>query len=289
MKSLRSLTGLCASSALILAIACGGEETPEVTTPAGTPAEAPAPTTPETPDLNAADLKAGAENVALVPSPVETQKALESAGIETQLSSLIPEHKFDMKAADTDHAALRTGVVLADTLLTIRNSEKDVLLMRLEKIRVGMEQLEGGKDIDATLIDMRDRIVADAVSRDELLKEFDELSGAVIPELEFNGNKRIVPLIEAGSWLEGSNLVAKAVKDLEDASVADTLLKQPDVVTYFIGYVTGDGAEKAPEAVTKRLEESLKTLKALAEKEGALSGDDVATVVKVTDEVLALL
>ena len=287
MKSLRSLTGLCASSALILAIACGGEETPEVTTPVEAPA--PVPATPDTPTLSVADLQANAENVALVPSPVETQKALESAGIETQLSSLIPEHKFDMKSADIDHAALRTGVVLADTLLTIRNSEKDVLLARLEKIRVGMEQLNGGKDIDATLIDMRDRITADAVSRDELLKEFDELSGAVIPELEFNGNKRIVPLIQARSWLEGANLVAKAVTGLEEVSVADTLLKQPDVVTYFIGYVTGEGAEKAPAAVTMRLEQSLNTLQELAEQEGALNRDDVATVVKVTDEVLALL
>ena len=33
---------------------------------------------------------------------------------------------------------------------------------------------------------------------DELLRELDELSNAVIPELEFNGVARIVPLIQAG-------------------------------------------------------------------------------------------
>lgn len=292
MITLRSLTSLCAASALTLAlVACGGDESTEAP---DAPAEAEAtaeeePATPDTPDLSAEDLAAGSDNVALVPSPVETQKALESAGIDTKLSALIPEHKFDLEKADADHAALRTGVVLADALLTVKSAEQDVLLTRLDAIRTGMGQLGGGADIDSTLRDMQERIKAEAVSRDELLKEFDELSGAVIPELEFNGNDRIVPLIEAGSWLEGSNLVARAVADAHKPGAADTLLKQPAVVDYFIKYVKTEGAEKAPAAVTAKLEESLNTLKGLASKETELTEEDIATVAKVTNEVLALL
>ena len=268
--------------------ACGGEpETPEVA-PEPAPTEAPTPATPEDPGLDVNALRE-AENVALVPSPVETQKALEAAGIDTQLASLIPKHDFDLANADTDHAALRTGVVLADSLLTVKTSEKKKLLARLDQIRQGMSQLGGGKDIDATLQDMRDRVKTDAVDRDELLKEFDELSGAVIPELKFNDNARVVPLIEAGSWLEGANLVAKAVKDSPDTGAADTLLKQPAVVDYFIEYVREEGAEKAPATVTEKLESSLKTLKELASKAEPLSAEDIATVVQVTDDVLALL
>jgi len=285
MTTPRKLTGI---SALLMAlVACGGStETPE---PEPTAEAAPEPATPDVPELSAEDLSKGAENVALVPSPVETQRALESAGIDTQLANLIPDHKFDMEKTDVDHAAIRTGVTLADALLTVKSAEKDVLLSRLGTIQKGMGQLGGGGDIDSMLRDMQERVKADAVTRDELLKEFDEMSGAVIPELEFNGNQRIVPLIQAGSWLEGANLVGKAVRDAKKPSAADTLLKQPAVVQYFADYVKNEGSERAPEQVTAKLDESLATLKTLADKAEALTEEDIGTVIQVTDDVLSLL
>ena len=45
-----------------------------------------------------------------------------------------------------------------------------------------------------------------------MLKEFDELSGVLVPELEYEAGDWVVPLIQAGSWLEGAHLVAGAVK-----------------------------------------------------------------------------
>jgi hypothetical protein len=252
-----------------LLVACGGPtEDATAPEPAADPkvAAAPAaaePATPDDPGLSAADLSKGAENVALVPSPIETQRALERAGIDAELATMVPRHEFDMKTNDIDHAAVRTGVVLADALLTVKTAEKKALLGRLSQLQKGMSQLDGGTDIDGMLIDMKDRIKADAVTRDELLKEFDELSGAVIPELEFAGKERVLPLIEAGSWLEGANLVARAVKKAGKTDAADTLLKQPAVVDYFIDYVHDEGADKAPAAVTTKLEESLAILKEL--------------------------
>lgn len=267
---------------------CGSsEEAPSAANDAA--AEAPAEAAPEMPELSLADLTASADNAALVPSPVETQRALEQAGIETTLSSLIPEHTFDNANGDTDHAALRTGVILADALLTVKTAKADELITRLQTISEGMKQLGGGDDIQTMLTDMQDRIKADAVTRDELLREFDEMAGAVIPELEFNGQERVVPLIQAGSWLEGANLVAKAVEAKGNPSAADSLLKQPSVVTYFIGYVAEEGSTKAPAAVTAKLQESLNTLKTLAEKQEPLTADDIKTVIEVTSGVLALL
>ena len=48
-------------------------------------------------------------------------------------------------------------------------------------------------------------------------------------------------------------------------------------------------AEKAPEAVTKKLEESLNTLKGLAEKAEPFTKEDLTTVSAVTGDVLGLL
>lgn len=287
--------GLWSLAALLTA--CAGEPSEK---PIEKPIEAPAAVVnPEIPPIDQAALEKENEKVALVPSPMETQKALEASGITTQLSTLIPKHDFDMAIGTTDQAAVRTGVVLADLLLTTRGAKKEELVERLNRISKGMEQLNAGPDIQNVLKDFVERIQADAVTRDELLKEFDELSGVVIPELEFNGQDRVVPLIEAGSWLQGANLVARAIKATPpdttpgappgSRAAAEKLLKAPSVVEYFIKYVKTEGAEKAPEAVTKKLEEALVTLKTLAEKPEPLTDTDLDTVITVTDDVLALL
>jgi hypothetical protein len=277
---------------LSLAIACsGGEptqapETPEAPKPAEEPA-APKADTPDTPPLDKAALADSAEDTALVPSPVETQRALAAAGVETELSTLIPKHTFKMEQSDVDHAAVRSGVLLADLLLTVKTAEKADLVARIKAVQKGMAQLEGGSDIDQTLADYVQSIEADAISREELLKEFDELSGAIIPELEFNGKERVVPLIKAGSWLEGANLVARAVKAKGTPAAADGLLKQPAVVRYFSRYVKTEA--EAPPQVTKTLEASLKTLEELAMKKEPLGAEDIDTVIKTTSDVLGLL
>ena len=274
-------------SMLTLLTAClsGGEVEP----PAPEPAAEEAPKHPETPDIDVKTMEAEAEDIALVPSPVETQKALEASGIDVKLATLIPKHKFDLKADNLDHAAVRTGVMLADVLLTVKTAETAVLLKRIDGVQHGMDQLKGGKDIRLTLDDIKERLEAEAVTRDDLLKELDELSGAVIPELKFNGQDRVVPLIEAGSWLEGANLVARAVKGAENKRAAESLLKAPTVVDYFIEYVKTDGSDKAPEAVTRKLEESLLELKVVSSKKEPLDDADIEKVIQVTNAVLALL
>ena len=286
MKSLRPLT----LAALLTFVGCGGDSTE---TPAGDeptePTEATEDANPEVPPITAEDLGEEVENITLVPSPVETQKALERAGIETQLASLIESRTYAVADDNSDNAAVRTGVVIADMLLSVKTSSTEDLLTHLDQVKSGMDQLGGGKDIVATVEDIEERVKGDAVTRDELLRELDELSGAVIPELEFNGQERIVPLIQAGSWLEGANLLAKAVKAADKPDAADGLLKQPAVVDYFLEYVREEGQDKAPAAVTEKLDTALKTLKGVAEKSEPLSHDDIDTVIKTTDDVLALL
>jgi hypothetical protein len=290
--AVRSLNAILTSPLRLLGLvaalsACTGEE-PKPAPPAeGGASEAPAPT-PDVPALDLAGLDAEAETVTLVPSPIETQRALERAGIETRLASLIPKHAFDVATADTDQAALRTGVVLADALLTVKTAEKPDLVARLDTLHTGLKQLDAGPKVLKRLEDLKQRVEADAVTRDELLKEFDELSGAALPELKFGGNDRILPLIQAGSWLEGANLVARAVKEKGDPSAADILLKQPRVVEHFLGFVRKNQSSTPP-AVTAKLEESLLTLQGLAGKAEPLAAGDIDTVIRITGDVLALL
>lgn len=257
--------------------------------PAETP-ETPEAATPETPDLDKATLEANAAvKETLVPSPLETQKALAASGIETTIGSLVTDKTYNFETPDTDNIAVRTGVVVSDMLLTVGSIDNEKLLQQLGWLREGMKKLDGGADVDAVLADIVARVKDDSVDRGALVLELDELSQAIIPELEFNGQERIVPLIQAGSWLEGANLLAKACKAAGKPSAADGLLKQPPVVDYFLKYVATQGAEKAPEGVTRKLEEALTELKGLSTKAEPFDDADIDKMIQITDDVLALL
>ena len=272
------------SAVLVGVNACGGA--PETPTPAPEPAPEPAPA-PAAPTLDLATLQAQAQNIALTPSPAEMQAALAKAQITQTLAELVQKREIDMDTPNKDRVAVRTGVLVADVVLTIKTASKDDLVARLQGIQKGMQQLGGGSDIDNTITDLVSRIQNDAVSRDELVKDIDELAGVIIPEIEYEAGEKVVPLIQAGSWLEGANLVSSAVITAGKYEAADTLLKQPEVVKYFRQYVKIEG-EGAPDEVVAKLEQTLGQLEMLTSGE-TLGEEEVKTINEQTDAVLALL
>lgn len=253
------------------------------------PVEPPKPAEPAgPPKLDKAALDAAAENVALVPSPAEMQKALEKSGIATGLSTMVSDRALKMDIENKDIIAVRTGVALADALLTVKDAPPEKLTARLETVKAGMAALGGGADIAATIDEINTRVTNNSVSREDLVKELDEMHGAIIPEIKFEAGERAVPLIQAGSWLEGSNLVSSAIVNANNATAGTELLRQPQVADYFLKYVEVEGAGKAPDEVLKQLHGTLTKLKEIAGKP-ALTLDDVKEVKSQTDAVLALL
>lgn len=276
-----------ASSLLLLGLltACEGGE--QATTPEP---EAPPAKEEAAPDksFDGEQLKKDAETIALVPSPAEMQKALANAGISKGLGELVPERTISMDVENKDQLAVRTGVVLADLVLTAQDAPKDKVIERLAHLKKGLAALGTGDDIGRTIDDISSRVQNDAVSRDDLIKEMDELSGVMVPELETEAGDWVVPLIQAGSWLEGAHLVSGAMKAEGKYDGAASLLKQPQVVDYFLKYVEREGGDKAPDEVVDRLKATLHTLKEVASKD-ALTQADVETVQSATGSVLTLL
>jgi len=260
----------------------------------GCSGDAPAPETPPEETTNAPaeispeELKEKAENTALVPSPAEMDKALERAGIATRMADIVPDRKLKMDVPNQDQVAVRTGVIIADLLLTVRNAEKAVRVKHLEDIKTGMNQLGAGSDIEATIDELVSRVNNDAISDDDLVRELDEISGALIPEIEYEAGERSVPLIEAGSWLAGANLVAQAMIDTGNYESATDLLRQPAVVEYFQDYVKVEGQDKAPEGVTQQLETTLDALAEICVHE-KFTEEDVKSIHRTTGDVLVLL
>lgn len=266
-------------------IGCGGGEEQK---PAAV--EAPAPVEPAAPpaSLKLDELKQAAQNITLVPSPAEMQKALEKGGIASKLDALVPARTLKMDTANKDVVAVRTGLVLADALLTVKTAPDDKLIERLNQVKAGLATLGGGSDIAATIDDLVARIGNKSMSRDELVKELDDLHGAIIPEIEYEAGPQVVPLIQAGSWLGGSNLVAAAIIEANTPEAGTSMLRQPQVCDYFLKYVAIEGDNKAPDAVVKQLNETLTKLKEIASKP-SLTIEDVKEVKAQTDTVLGLL
>ncbi|MDP6931439.1 MAG: hypothetical protein QGG40_00920 [Myxococcota bacterium] len=271
----------------LLGSACGESEAPSAAEAPADEAPAAEETNPE-PKLDLATLQAEAEQVALVPSPAEMQKALTNSGLSASLATLVDDRKISMDVENKDQVAVRTGVVLADLVLTIQEAPTARITERLGRIKEGMTSLGGGSDINGEIDSLVERISNDAISKGDLVKELDELSGVMVPEIKYEMGDRAVPLIQAGAWLEGAHLVSGAMKEEGKFDAAGRLLKQPAVVDYFLQYVKTEGSEKAPDQVVAKLEETLNTLKEIANKD-ALGQEDVETIHAATGAVLGLL
>lgn len=238
--------------------------------------------------LDAAQLQAQPKTDALVPSPAEMQATLTKAGLTSQLGTMVADRDVVTKVENLDQAAVRVGVVLADLVLTIKDAPKERVVAQLGRLKEGLEALGAGADTAATLDDLINRVKTEAVSRDDLIKEMDELSGVMVPELKFEGKEWMVPLIQAGSWLEGAHLVAGAIKAEGKADAAAHLLQQPAVVDHFLKYVQHEGRDKAPDAVVDKLQATLMTLKEVTAKP-TLTAEDIETIHSATGAVLTLL
>jgi hypothetical protein len=273
-------------SLLSLAIGCGsGLDTisAEGTKPSEAPSDKPRDT-----KFDKATLAAEAIQVALVPSPAEMQRALGNAGLTTKLSELISARDVLMTSDHKDQIAVRTGVVMADLVLSVQTAEPAAQVTRLSRMKQGFVAMGAEASVVQTIDELSARIASGSGSRDDLVKEFDELSGVMIPKLKFSAGEDMVPLIQAGAWLEGAHLVSGAILAEGKHEEASRLLRQPAVVSYFLGYVRSDGKTRAPDVVVTQLESTLVTLMEIAIKDD-LTEADVKTIHSATGAVLNLL
>jgi len=260
---------------LVLLLACSGEPEP-VTAP---PAE-PTPATPLAPE----QLEQAIEHT-LTPSPNETRLAVERAGITLSLGTLIPERNWQLDQGGIDRAALRTGVLLGDLVLTVKEAEKPWLVTQLQMIHDGLQAMGAGEGLLSTVADMKASVENDAVSREDLLRQLDDLVGMVPTNEGVGPEDNSGPLLQAGAWLGATNLTSRAVLRSGQLEAADTLLRQKAVAEHFLSYVSeGEGEEKAGD-VQSLLKISLTRMIEISDQETIGRAD----VEEVRDQTQALI
>jgi len=242
-------------------------------------------------DLNDPEALAKAvDKSKLVPSPIEMQKQLREAKLQTTLAELIPTEKVIEVVVDKDNdqTAIRTGIVLADLVLSLEVSSNEQTLERLAALKKGFKKLGAGSDITATIEMMESSIKDGSSKKSELLQEFDLYSKVMVPELEHEAGAWVVPLVQAGTWLEGANLVAKIMIKEGKYDSADTFFRQKAIVEYFISYVDREGKDKIPGGVLDKVSKKMATLKSIAGK-SKIEEADVKKIKDITSEILGLL
>ena len=125
------------------------------------------------------------QEIALVPSPAEMQKALLKAGLQSKLSTLASTSKpLTMNTDNPDQLAVRCGVVLAELALTVKTAENDRIISNLALLKEGFTKLKAGNKFLKTIDELSSSVQTGAKSRDDLLKEMDQLAGIMVPELK---------------------------------------------------------------------------------------------------------
>lgn len=221
-----------------------------------------------------------------VPSPVEVQASIQAAGIDRDLATVVPTWNFKFERASANVVAVRVGVLLADLVLTAKTASKEELLQRIGHLKEGVKTLELSGKLGKVLDSLAEQVEADALGRDELLVQLDELSQKVLNDPGSTATERLLPLVKAGVWLEGTYGVAEAIRQHGDAGPADRLLRQPEVVAYFQRYAKAEGVPGASREQADLLDRSLATLHAVATHPAPLEMSHVEAVIQAVDAVL---
>ena len=87
---------------------------------------------------------------------------------------MVKNRDISMDIENKDQIAVRTGVVLADLVLTVNTATDEEQVARLGRIKAGMAALGAGAEVASTLDELSAKIKSGSGSKADLLKEFDE-------------------------------------------------------------------------------------------------------------------
>jgi hypothetical protein len=224
----------------------------------------------------------------LSPSPLETQKTVRTAGISTSLHEFVKVQKYNFEGNSREQAAIRVGVLLCDLIVSIDQASKEDIILRFSNIIEGMAVMKVGDGLMSMVKDMHTQYTNDAMTKQEIVEGLDNIAAMSVPEEGFSKDDPTGPLLQAGAWLEGVNLVSKAILKDDKIEVANKLLRLEHVATYFLQYANGEGKEKATEQILNQMKTSLTYLKTLAKKE-KIEKSDLEQAITETEKMLSFL
>jgi hypothetical protein len=265
-------------SSLLVTVACGGAPEEEASGP-----------TPVPPPLDVSQAEADAEVDSLTPVPREILTSMRAAGLEQSVKALIQARDLDVTIANKDIAAVRTGAVAADAMFLAGESDNEEFLASLTRVRAGMANIGTGEGMLEAFDDLLVRVANESRSREDFLLEMESILGMRGAGRSWGPLDQTGPLVQAGAWLAGVNLVSKAILAENKPGAAQILLRHGDTIDRLLVYVRTEGVNRAPREGLMALDETLVALADITRKTELLTLDDIQEVVEKTDRLLSML
>ena len=250
----------------------------------GEAAEDEIPMPPAKIDIEAA--RSRGKTAMFVPAPSEFEAALKAANIDADLPSLVGGEDRPLDGRSKPLVALETGRRLANLLMSAGSGEKSALLARMDSARAGLEALGAPPELMAKADKLKEDFQGDVIAGDGLVPALDHLSGELQRELKTGAGDEVATLVQAGGWVQGVNLLTKALEGKDAGPDARALLHQPTVLAHFMGFIKDSAPAKADDPDVAAVIAEMEKMAAI-EAKPELTNEDIAALRIHTAAVLA--
>ncbi len=265
---------------LVLLVACKGDAPAEA--PAATPE--PAREAPGKIDIEA--VTNDGRTAMFVPAPSEFEAVLAANVPGADLKSLVPSGTRPLEGLSRPLLALETGTRITAVLLTADAGDRPALVARMKAAREGLVALQAG---DAVLGEI-DVFIADvesgALTADELTPALDVLSERIHDALDTRADRSTATLVQAGGWVMGAHLLARALGKGEVTPDAAALFHQASLVYHFEGFLKNSDPARAGDPRLKTVIERIEELRWIAGQD-EITAQQIKDIERLTGEIIA--
>ena len=239
--------------------------------------------------IEVAELEKVASDVEVIPSPVKLKKELKKAGLSISVGKMMETKDFpSFDIEDKSRVAVMTGILLTDLVITVDKATPEQIEAILLKLKEGFDKLQTGNDIQSTLDDLVTTVKSPDLDRNTFLEEVDMLSSVLVPELKSEAGTWAIPLIQAGAWLEGIQVISDSIKQDNAYDKGKKLFHHPGIAPYFIRYIEEAGKEKFSNNLNTQIKTALSKLDAYGKKQ-EVSKEEIDEVSKIVSDLMDLL
>ena len=98
------------------------------------------------------------------------------------------------------------------------------MIQKFSNIIEGMATMKVGIGLMDMIKEMHTQYANDAITKKELVEGLDNMPQCLYPKMAFQKDDPTGPLLQAGAWLQGVNLVSQAILKEDKIEVANQLL-----------------------------------------------------------------
>jgi len=198
-----------------------------------------------------------------VPAPTEFQAALKASASTLDLRAGGEASARTLLGKNKPMLALETGTRITAVVMSTGKDPKDVVLARMASAREGLSALQSPPKVVAKV----DEVIADyregRLESGELTASLDVLAETIHDGLS-EADQQTATLVQAGGWVQGAHLLAKALEAAGQAGDGAQLLRQPSLVNHFQAFLRNSDPGRAEDPTVVKVLGSMDELREIA-------------------------